>query len=142
MDKSELKVEKINGNPRWVKLSAPDMPRIEKIITNIKWRWAAITRQIKKAGSIPRGLYAYWQIHKKLKAANKKLLNLARIEEAYDKEYVKKRAQVYLYQPPTTEQVVEFMKTAENAGIRFANRVAPVPKTPASSRIDIDVTEL
>jgi hypothetical protein len=73
---------------------------------------------------------ARWWRHRK--AA--KRLNAYLLMEA------KRVAQLPPHSPPTTDEVVDFIHWAERSGLRFAHRVAAMPKSPLNSK-EVELTK-
>jgi hypothetical protein len=109
--------------PNWIRLTSPDMGRIEKFLTAVKWQYLVLKRHIFTAKNIPIGIKRWWKLRCACKRANKYLL-----EEA---ERVRNRPP---HEPPTPEEVLDFMEWARENGINFENRVQPLPKTPPASK--------
>lgn len=125
-----MKQTKINGIAHWVKIEDDDMGFFEKMYVSIKWRLNGIKRHIRKAQSVKEGLIRWFKLRRLTKEANSRLMK--------DVERLKNEPP---HEPPTQEEVADFVKWAENSGIRFANRVQPMPKTPVSSReVDLTIT--
>lgn len=125
-----MKQTKINGIAHWVKIEDSDMGFFEKLYISIKWRLSGIKRHIRKAQSIKKGLASWWALRKSVKK-----------HSAYLKKEIERLQDAPPHEPPNQEEVAEFVKWAENSGIRFANRVQPMPKTPVSSR-EVDLTQM
>lgn len=123
-----MKQTKINGIAHWVKIEDDDMGFFEKMYASIKWRLNGIKRHIRKAKSVKEGLIRWFKLRRLTKEANKRLMK--------EVERLKNEPP---HEPPTQEEVADFVKWAENSGIRFANRVQPMPKTPVSS-CEVDLT--
>ena len=104
----------------WEKFSA----KINWVLINIYWWYNSVKRHIH---NIPK----LWRLHCKCKKWNKYLL-----AEAERTKSLGPAA------PPKPEDVAHFIKSAENAGIRFGTMVQPLPRTPLMSRVDIDINEL
>lgn len=103
----------------WHKVKA----RVRWIFLNIWWRIRGIWRY-------KNDLKKWFKLRRLTKEANSRLMK--------EVERLKNEPP---HEPPTQEEVADFVKWAENSGIRFANRVQPMPKTPVSSReVDLTIT--
>lgn len=91
------------------------------VLLNIWWRVKGFLRH-------RHDLKRWWALRKSVKK-----------HSAYLKKEIERLQNAPPHEPPSQEEVAEFVKWAENSGIRFANRVQPMPKTPVSSR-EVDLT--
>ena len=96
----------------WHKVKA----RVRWVLLNIWWRVKGFLRHRKN-------IKRWFELRKCVKAHNARM-----------KQELEALKNAPPYEPPTQEEVADFVKWAENSGIRFANRVQPMPKTPVSSR--------
>lgn len=117
-----FEMKDLGGN--WVKLTWAEekgtlkhriKARINWIFINIKWDICAIKRHI---NNIPK----LCKLYIRCKQVNKYLLKEAEIVRNSPP-----------HEPPTEDEVKEFMIWAEENGINFHTRVQPLPKQPKSS---------
>lgn len=88
----------------------------------LRWRLFSLKRAIQAPAT-------WWRRRKAAKRLNKYLLQEA-----------EKVAKLPPHSPPTTDEVIDFVHWAEHSGLRFAHRVAAMPKSPPNSK-EVELTK-
>lgn len=106
----------------WTKLDSSEMSWLERKWMDLRWRWSSFCRHFPNVKK-------YMHLRRQTKKMNKRLLAEA--------QFLKHQP---MHKPPTQEEVQEFMEWAQNSGIRFENRVQPLPVHPLNSS-EVDLTK-
>lgn len=111
----------------WVRITPPEREArtfkhwVHWIKTMILWRYYAFKRAAKEPAK-------WFKRRKRIRSINRHVKTVCEESKRSPK-----------YEPPTPEEVKEFMKWAANSGIAFDHRISPMPKSPRNSR-EVDIT--